>query len=102
MPADPLPLPFSLSPSRAQSLLAGLSQVLGAFPALAQLDLSATPLDGVGRGNALEESALCTTWARACPGLRAVVFPSRTEWRRGAGEVWVPAGGGAMAVWTRY
>ncbi|KAH9926243.1 uncharacterized protein BXZ73DRAFT_49470 [Epithele typhae] len=85
------------------SLLAGLTHVLGAFPALAQLDLSPTAVDGVGRGNALEESALCTTWARACPALRAVVFPSRTEWRRAApDDVWVAAAGGAPAVWTRY
>ena len=77
-----------------------MSPVLGAFPALHQLDLSPTPLDGVGRGNALEESALCTTWARACPALRHVVFPSKTEWRRDPGaDIWVAAAG---AVWTRY
>ena len=75
--------------------------MLGAFPALAQLDLSATSVDGVGRGNALEESALCTTWARACPALRHVVFPSRTEWRRdGAADIWVADAG--ATVWTRY
>ncbi|OJT12448.1 hypothetical protein TRAPUB_11037 [Trametes pubescens] len=85
-----------------KSLLAGLSPVLGAFPGLHQLDLSPTSVDGVARGNALEESALCTTWARACPALRAVVFPSRTEWRReGAEDVWVAAPG-AATVWTRY
>ncbi|KAI0709677.1 hypothetical protein C8T65DRAFT_575638 [Cerioporus squamosus] len=85
------------------SLLAGLSPVLGAFTALHQLDLSPTSVDGVGRGNALEESALCTTWARACPALRHVVFPSRTEWRRessDSADVWVPAAG--ATVWTRY
>ncbi|RPD58928.1 hypothetical protein L227DRAFT_169486 [Lentinus tigrinus ALCF2SS1-6] len=81
------------------SLLAGLSPVLGAFTALHQLDLSPTSVDGVGRGNALEESALCTTWARACPALRHVVFPSRTEWRRDSdnADVWVPAAGATAA-----
>ena len=76
--------------------------MLGAFPALRQLDLSPTSVDGVGRGNALEESALCTTWARACPALRRVVFPSKTEWRRdpGAPELWLATAG--TAVWTRY
>ncbi|KAI0369850.1 hypothetical protein BV20DRAFT_979967 [Pilatotrama ljubarskyi] len=86
------------------SLLAGLSPVLGAFAALHQLDLSPTPVDGIARGNALEESALCTTWARACPALRSVVFPSRTEWRRagdGAADIWV-ADAAAPTVWTRY
>ncbi|TBU60477.1 hypothetical protein BD310DRAFT_847367 [Dichomitus squalens] len=87
------------------SLLAGLSPVLGAFPALRQLDLSPTSVDGVGRGNALEESALCTTWARACPALRHVVFPSKAEWRRDARapDLWVVApADGPAAVWTRY
>ncbi|KAI0642329.1 hypothetical protein C8Q79DRAFT_246742 [Trametes meyenii] len=86
------------------SLLAGLSTVLGAFPALHTLDLSPTPVDGIARGNALEESALCTTWARACPALRSVVFPSHTEWRRdGIADIWVAAtGAGATTVWTRY
>ncbi|PIL25297.1 hypothetical protein GSI_13186 [Ganoderma sinense ZZ0214-1] len=86
------------------SLLAGLSPVLGAFPSLQQLDLSPTSVDGVGRGNALEESALCTTWARACPALRHVVFPSRAEWRRGGGapDVWVADAGAGATVWTRH
>ena len=78
--------------------------MLGAFPALRQLDLSPTSVDGVGRGNALEESALCTTWARACPALRHVVFPSRAEWRRGGGapDVWVADAGAGATVWTRH
>ena len=79
--------------------------MLGAFPALHQLDLSPTSVDGVGRGNALEESALCTTWARACPALRHVVFPSKAEWRRdaSASDLWVvAAAGGGPTVWTRY
>ncbi|OSD04703.1 hypothetical protein PYCCODRAFT_60439 [Trametes coccinea BRFM310] len=85
------------------SLLAGLSPVLGAFPALRQLDLSPTAVDGIAKGNALEESALCTTWARACPALRSVVFPSRTEWRRdGLADVWVAEAGAQQPVWTRY
>ncbi|KAI9062589.1 hypothetical protein FKP32DRAFT_1652488 [Trametes sanguinea] len=89
-------------PPSLQSLLAGLSPVLGAFPALRQLDLSPTAVDGIAKGNALEESALCTTWARACPALRSVVFPSRTEWRRDSlADVWV-AEAGAAPVWTRY
>ena len=75
--------------------------MLGAFPALRQLDLSPTPVDGIGRGNALEESALCMTWARACPALRHVTFPSKTEWRRDpATDVWVAEAG--ATVWTRY
>ena len=123
-PSLPSPLPPSLLPPHAppnpppprlrttsrrprhpaQSLLAGLSPVLGAFPALRQLDLSPTSVDGVGRGNALEESALCTTWARACPALRHVVFPSRAEWRRGGGapDVWVADAGAGATVWTRH
>ena len=67
-----------------------------------QIDLSPTSVDGVSRGNALEENSLCTTWARACPTLHNVVFPSKTEWRRDEGtDVWV-AETGATAVWTRY
>ena len=51
---------------------------------------------------ALEESSLCTTWARACPALRSIVFPSGTAWRREDGaDVWV-ADAGAATVWTRY
>ncbi|TBU30461.1 hypothetical protein BD311DRAFT_787103 [Dichomitus squalens] len=99
------PLRFLSCPLRVSSLLAGLSPVLGAFPALRQLDLSPTSVDGVGRGNALEESALCTTWARACPALRHVVFPSKAEWRRDARapDLWVVApADGPAAVWTRY
>ncbi|KAL4252164.1 F-box domain-containing protein [Abortiporus biennis] len=62
------------------SLLAGLTSVLNAFPELYQLDLSPTPVDRIGEGNALEELQLCTTWARGCPSLRHIIFPSRTEW----------------------
>ena len=121
----PRPVPTTLLPNRqlpsertpntsTQSILAGLTPVLGAFPALRTLDLSPTAVDGVGRGNALEEAALCTTWARACPALRCVVFPSGAVWRRRGGgedeegqgqghggEVWVPEAA-AGVVWTRY
>ncbi|KAH9479684.1 hypothetical protein JR316_0008279 [Psilocybe cubensis] len=72
-------------------ILAGLSAVLAAFPHLTHLDLSPTGIDGVGRADAREEHAVCTEWARACPTLRRVVFPSGTEW------VWVGAGGGVGA-----
>ena len=104
-------LPTERTPNTSiQSILAGLTPVLGAFPALRTLDLSPTAVDGVGRGNALEEAALCTTWARACPALRCVVFPSGAVWRRRGGgedgqghggEVWVPEAA-AGVVWTRY
>ncbi|PCH44145.1 hypothetical protein WOLCODRAFT_104654 [Wolfiporia cocos MD-104 SS10] len=73
------------------SILAGLTPVLGAFPELYQLDLSPTSVSNMGLGNALEESSLCTTWARSCTSLRQVVFPSRTEWTLSAREqIWVP------------
>ncbi|EMD38796.1 hypothetical protein CERSUDRAFT_112533 [Gelatoporia subvermispora B] len=72
------------------SLLAGLTPVLGAFPALHQLDLSPTSVDGIGPGNALEESSLCTTWARGCPSLRQVIFPSQTKWTLSREQIWVP------------
>ena len=39
----------------SQTLLVGLSSVLGAFPALQQLDLSPTTLDAVGAGNASDD-----------------------------------------------
>lgn len=74
-----------------QSLLAGLTNVLGAFPELHQLDLSPTNIDAIGPGNASEEAQLCTTWARGCPSLRHIVFPSKIEWLRGESEErWIP------------
>ncbi|OCH87797.1 hypothetical protein OBBRIDRAFT_805793 [Obba rivulosa] len=72
------------------SLLAGLTPVLGAFSELHQLDLSPTSVDGIGPGNALEESSLCTTWARGCPSLRQVIFPSKTEWTLSREQIWLP------------
>ncbi|GBE83687.1 hypothetical protein SCP_0507430 [Sparassis crispa] len=73
------------------SILAGLTPVLGAFPLLRQLDLSPTSvIEGVGSSNALEESTLCTTWARSCTALRHIIFPSHTEWTLAPEQVWVP------------
>ncbi|KAH9928795.1 hypothetical protein B0H21DRAFT_814228 [Amylocystis lapponica] len=72
------------------SMLAGLTPVLGAFPELHQLDLSPTAVDQIAQGNALEEAALCTTWARSCARLRHVVFPSKTEWTLSPEQIWVP------------
>ncbi|CCM04183.1 uncharacterized protein FIBRA_06345 [Fibroporia radiculosa] len=73
------------------SILAGLTPVIGAFPALYQLDLSASPVSNSGSGSSLEETALCTTWGRSCPSLRSVVFPSKTEWRLTPERIWPPA-----------
>ncbi|KZT66143.1 hypothetical protein DAEQUDRAFT_675540 [Daedalea quercina L-15889] len=72
------------------SILAGLAPVLGAFPRLRLLDLSATPALNGGLSSALEETSLCQTWGRSCPSLRAVVFPSKTEWTlSGPEHIWV-------------
>ncbi|KAH9931809.1 uncharacterized protein B0H18DRAFT_1116070 [Fomitopsis serialis] len=71
----PVPLPLLL-----QSILAGLCPVLAAFPVLRLLDLSATPALNDGLGSSLEEVNLCQMWGRSCPSLRAIVFPSKTEW----------------------
>ncbi|KZT07422.1 uncharacterized protein LAESUDRAFT_724891 [Laetiporus sulphureus 93-53] len=72
------------------SILAGLTPVLGAFSQLYQLDLSPTPVSNMGLGNSLEESSLCTTWARSCTSLRQVIFPSKTEWSLSPEQIWVP------------
>ncbi|EIM86449.1 uncharacterized protein STEHIDRAFT_31125, partial [Stereum hirsutum FP-91666 SS1] len=61
-------LHFALSGIR---LLTALTTVLSFFPELAKLDLSPTA----------SEERLCRDWARVCPGLREVVFPSKNEWR---------------------
>ncbi|KAH8111068.1 hypothetical protein DFH11DRAFT_1690543 [Phellopilus nigrolimitatus] len=59
-------------------LLSALTQVLGAFQSLAQLDLSPTSVDGiVGVHNEVEELSLCTAWAGVCPSLRRVKVPLR-------------------------
>ncbi|OSX63883.1 hypothetical protein POSPLADRAFT_1054515 [Postia placenta MAD-698-R-SB12] len=71
------------------SILAGLTPVLGAFPRLSTLDLSSTPVSNMGLGSSLEEFQLCTTWARSCPSLRNVIFPSKTEWTRSPEHTWV-------------
>ncbi|KAI0028321.1 hypothetical protein K488DRAFT_58912, partial [Vararia minispora EC-137] len=64
-------------------LLEGLTTVLGAFRALQTLDLSPTnAVDGVGGSSAGEEGKLCVSWVGACPTLRRVIFPSKTEWAR--------------------
>ncbi|KIP07052.1 hypothetical protein PHLGIDRAFT_30161 [Phlebiopsis gigantea 11061_1 CR5-6] len=73
------------------SLLVGLTSVLGAFPALAQLDLSPTTLDSVSTSNTADERTLCASWAGGCPTLRHIIFPSGTEWRRRDDARWVPA-----------
>lgn len=36
---------------------------------------------GTNANNVSEEERLCRDWARVCPGLREVVFPSKNEWR---------------------
>lgn len=74
------------------SLLVGLTSVLGAFPELSQLDLSPTALDGIGTSNVADEQTLCDSWARGCPTLRHIIFPSGTEWLRRDDARWVPAG----------
>ncbi|EPT01219.1 hypothetical protein FOMPIDRAFT_45074 [Fomitopsis schrenkii] len=72
------------------SILAGLAPVFSALPALHLLDLSATPALSGGLGTSLEEVNLCQTWGRSCPSLRAVVFPSKTEWAlSGPEHIWV-------------
>ncbi|OBZ66848.1 hypothetical protein A0H81_13125 [Grifola frondosa] len=86
-PLCPLPARLTLG---AQSLLAGLTPVLGAFAALRELDLSPTSIDGIGPGNALEEQTLCATWGRGCPSLHQVIFPSKTEWTLSPEHVWIP------------
>ncbi|CAL1715477.1 unnamed protein product [Somion occarium] len=75
------------------SLLAGLTSVLGAFPELYQLDLSPTNIDAISPGNAAEEAQLCTTWARGCPSLRHIVFPSKIEWILNEQDMWIPQAG---------
>ncbi|KAF9266778.1 hypothetical protein L218DRAFT_955891 [Marasmius fiardii PR-910] len=72
-------------------LLAGLASVLGAFPNLTQLDLSPTSVAGVLQSDYDQEVGLCREWARACPSLRTVTFPSHTEWVLGSDGVWIPS-----------
>ncbi|KDQ50699.1 hypothetical protein JAAARDRAFT_199694 [Jaapia argillacea MUCL 33604] len=71
------------------ALLAGLTPVLTAFPSLLELDLSPTAIDGISRANPSDELSLCSTWARACPVLKTVIFPSKVEWCLEEGVGWV-------------
>jgi hypothetical protein len=75
-------------------MLAPLANVLSLLPNLVFLDLSPTGVDGFGRadpqsagGHDTEEHALCAEWARACPSLRRVIFPSQSEWVRGGDDM---------------
>ncbi|KAF8912464.1 hypothetical protein CPB85DRAFT_1389650 [Mucidula mucida] len=64
-------------------LLTGLASVLGSFQRLTHLDLSPTIVTVAGtipHSTATDELGLCREWARACPSLRRVIFPSQTEW----------------------
>ncbi|KAF8892130.1 hypothetical protein BD779DRAFT_1411832, partial [Infundibulicybe gibba] len=67
-------LHFSFSGIR---ILAALSPVLGMFFQLVHLDLSPTES---GHADPADEHSLCREWARACPSLRKIVFPSQSEW----------------------
>ncbi|TFY65201.1 hypothetical protein EVG20_g5684 [Dentipellis fragilis] len=74
----------------ARRLLAALTTVLGEFQELRALDLSPTnAVDGVGVSSATEEEQLCLSWMRACPSLRRITFPSKTEWTLIDGGFWV-------------
>ncbi|KAJ7252773.1 hypothetical protein B0H12DRAFT_611257 [Mycena haematopus] len=70
------------------TLLAGLSSVLSDFRHLVCFDLSSTEIDRNGQANFTEEAALCTAWVRACPTLKRIVFPSRTEWQLDENGTW--------------
>ncbi|KAI0285248.1 hypothetical protein BC826DRAFT_918839 [Russula brevipes] len=84
-------------------LLTALTTVLSAFYNLRGLDLSPTnavhsfALDGHGQ-NAAEEQRLCVAWVAACPSLRHVVFPSRTEWSLSEAGVWTSGSSGALVA----
>ncbi|KAI9451916.1 hypothetical protein BJY52DRAFT_1124796 [Lactarius psammicola] len=70
-------------------LLAALTTVLSDFCNLRDLDLSPTnAVHYYADQNAVEEQRLCVAWTRACPSLRRVVFPSRTEWSLSEGGTW--------------
>lgn len=73
-------------------LLSALTQVIGAFTQLRNLDLSPTAVDGVITGhNERDERALCGAWAGVAPTLRRVKFPSGTEWERSEDDwAWRP------------
>ncbi|KAH9987141.1 hypothetical protein BJV74DRAFT_774333 [Russula compacta] len=65
-------------------LLTALTTVLAAFYNLRGLDLSPT-----------EEQRLCIAWMGACPSLRHVIFPSRTEWSLSEAGTWIPSSSGS-------
>ncbi|RDB15808.1 hypothetical protein Hypma_003666 [Hypsizygus marmoreus] len=71
-----------------QRLLTGLSPLLSAFDHLTFIDLSPTDVDGVGRADADEESAILVEWGKACPSLRHVIFPSETAWTLQDSGIW--------------
>src|SRR6266702_2625511 len=74
---------------RVQRLLTALTTVLSDFCNLRDLDLSRTnAVHYYADQNAVEEQRLCVAWMRACPSLRRVVFPSRTEWSFSEGGTW--------------
>ncbi|PFH51021.1 hypothetical protein AMATHDRAFT_59955 [Amanita thiersii Skay4041] len=82
-------LHYSMSGIR---ILTGLSPVLSSFTHLSWLDLSPTDISshyaspattGARRPDTDQdevEHSLCREWARVCPALRRVTFPSRNEW----------------------
>lgn len=80
---------FLLLISVLQRILTALTTVLSDFCNLRDLDLSPTnAMHYYADQNALEEQRLCVAWTRACPSLRRVVFPSRTEWSLSEGGTW--------------
>ncbi|KAF9018588.1 hypothetical protein BDZ89DRAFT_1103572 [Hymenopellis radicata] len=77
-------------------LLTGLASVLGSFQRLTHLDLSPTIVTVAGtipHSTATDELGLCREWARACPSLRRVIFPSQTEWGVDSSGTWTIIGG---------
>ncbi|KAH9962674.1 hypothetical protein BC827DRAFT_1129892 [Russula dissimulans] len=74
-------------------LLTALTTVLAAFCNLRGLDLSPTSaVQSDGGQNAVEEEeSLCVAWMGACPSLRRVIFPSRTEWSLSEAGTWIAA-----------
>ncbi|KAH9045993.1 hypothetical protein EDB84DRAFT_1435769 [Lactarius hengduanensis] len=70
-------------------LLTALTTVLSNFGNLRDLDLSPTnAVHYYADQNAVEEQRLCIAWTRACPSLRRIIFPSRTEWSLSEGGTW--------------
>jgi len=69
--------------------LTALTTVLAAFYNLRGLDLSPTSAIQSDGKNAVEEESLCVAWMGACPSLRRVIFPSRTEWSLSEAGTWI-------------